>query len=63
MWKLKFGKNVQHTVQNSVDQYIPRHSRINIYWDTVIQKHMTLKRTKLLKQPNNIFEMKEGNYV
>ena len=43
--------NVQST-KISIDQYILRHSRINIYWDMGIQRHMTLKRTKLLKQRN-----------
>ena len=36
----------------SIDQYISRHSRINIYWNIGLKKHTTLKWTKLLKQPN-----------
>ena len=41
-----------YSTKFSIDQYIPRHSRNNIYWDMGLQKHTTLKRTKLLKQPN-----------
>lgn len=55
--KIKFGKKwtaSMYRAQNlfSINQYVPRYSRINIYWDIGIQKHMVLRRTKLLKQPN-----------
>ena len=38
-------------VQNSLSISV-YHGRINIYWDMGLQKHMTLKRIQLLKQPN-----------
>ena len=50
--KLKFGRMNSIDVQSikfSIDQYIPRHSRINIYWDMGLQKHMTLKHCNLFK--------------
>ena len=45
----------------STDQYNLWHSRVNIYWDMRLQKHMTLKSTKFLKQPNK-FGILSRNY-
>ena len=39
-----------YRVQNSLSISI-YHDRINIYWDMGLQKYMTLKRTKLSKEP------------
>ena len=42
-----------YRVQKSLSITIYHDGVKNIYWDVGLQKHMTLKRTKLLKQPNN----------
>ena len=43
-----------YRVLNSLSISIYHDSRINIYWDMGLQKHMTLKGIKLLKLPNSL---------